>query len=105
MNTLPTKLTLSPHAEERLKERRKDKNDHYNIQNLMKSGCKWYTENDLINTSPLYIHAKYVCRKAKNKMRYITDGKLEILYDENTNVAITIMQVKDKFLPVTQYVK
>ena len=38
-------------------------------------------------------------------MRYITDGNIEVLYDKGAGVAITVMEVKDKFKPITQYIK
>ena len=38
-------------------------------------------------------------------MGYITDGNIEVIYNKGTGVAITIMEVKDKFLPITQYIK
>lgn len=71
----------------------------------MKSSVKWYGKDDLIPQSSLYIHCLYVCRKAKNKMSYLTDGNIEILYDRNAHVVITIMEVKNKFKPITQYIK
>lgn len=101
---LPTEIKLTRHAKQRLEER-KNPNDYYNTKNLMKSSCKWYGKDDLIQNSQLYIHCLYVCRKAKNKMSYITDGNIEVLYDKKAKVAITIMEVKEKFLPITQYIK
>ena len=38
-------------------------------------------------------------------MGYITDGNIEVVYNKGTGVAITIMEVKEKFLPITQYIK
>ena len=70
----------------------------------MRSSCKWYGKDDLIPESALYLHCLYVCRKSK-QMGYITDGNIEVVYNKGTGVAITIMEVKDKFLPITQYIK
>ena len=103
MSKLPTEVKLTLHAQQRLEER--NKNKIYNTKNLMKSSCKWYGKDDLIPNSKLYIHCLYVCRKARNKMRYMTDGNIEVLYDKNAGVAITVMEVKEKFLPITQFVK
>lgn len=103
MAKLPKEIKLTIHAQQRLVERKGV--EKYNTKNLMKSPCKWYGKDDLIPESSLYIHCLYVCRKAKNKMGYITDGNIEVLYDKNAKVAITIMEVKDKFKPITQYIK
>ena len=103
MSKLPTELKLTLHAQQRLEER---KNNYiYNTKNLMKSSCRWYGKDDLIPNSKLYIHCLYVCRKARNKMGYLTDGNIEVLYDKNAGVAITVMEVKEKFQPITQYIK
>ena len=104
MERLPSDIKLTLHAKQRLEERNKI-NNQYNTENLMKSSCKWYGLDDLIPQSALYIHYLYICRKAKNKMRFITDGNIEVLYDKDAGVAITIMEVKEKFLPITQYIK
>ena len=104
MRKLPSEIKLTFHAIERLKERNIADN-YYNTKNLMKSNCKWFTKDDLIPQSALYLHCCYVCRKDKNKMRYMTDGNIEVLYDKGAGVAITIMEVKDKFKPITQYIK
>lgn len=104
MGGLPSDLKLTLHAKQRLEER-KDPENYYNTRNLMRSSCKWYGIDDLIPESSLYVHARYVCRKAKNKMAYMTDGNIEVLFDKNAGVAITIMEVKEKFLPITQYIK
>lgn len=104
MGKLPTKVELTFHAIDRLKERNIADN-YYNTRNLMKSSCKWYTKDDFIPQSALYLHALYICRKDRNKMRYMTDGNIEVLYDKGAGVAITIMEVKDKFKPITQYIK
>lgn len=103
MAILPKEIKLTLHAQQRLFERKGV--EKYNTKNLMKSACKWYGKDDLIPESSLYIHCLYVCRKARNKMGYITDGNIEVLYDKNANVAITILEVKDKFKPITQYIK
>ena len=103
MGRLPKELKLTLHAQERLRER--TNSNKYDYQNLMNSDCQWYTEDDLIPQSKLYVHCKYVCRRARQKFKYMTDGNIEVLYDENAGVAITIMEVKEKFLPVTQFIK
>lgn len=102
MAKLPKEIKLTRHAQQRLEER-KDSNI-YNTKNLMKSSCKWYGKDDLIPESALYVHCMYVCRKS-NQLGYITDGKLEVIYNKGTGVAITVMEVKEKFLPITQYIK
>ena len=104
MEKLPTEIKLTLHAKARLEERNAIHNC-YNTENLMKSSCKWYTIDDFIPQSALYIHCLYVCRKSKNKMGYLTDGNIEVLYDKGAGVAITIMEVKEKFLPITQYIE
>lgn len=103
MAKLPKDIKLTKHAQQRLLERNSLKN-MYNTKNLMKSSCKWYGKDDLIPESSLYLHCLYVCRKSK-QMGYLTDGNIEVLYNRNTGVAITIMEVKEKFLPITQYIK
>lgn len=104
MRNLPKEIKLTRHAKQRLEER-KNTNNYYNTKNLMRSSCKWYGKNDLIPESSLYLHCLYVCRKSKNKFGYITDGNIEVLYDKNAKVAITVMEVKEKFLPITQFLK
>lgn len=103
MALLPKEIKLTLHAQQRLLERKGS--EKYDTKNLMRSSVKWYGKDDLIPESNLYIHCLYVCRKAKNKMGYITDGNIEVLYDKNAKVAITILEVKDKFKPITQYIK
>ena len=103
MSILPKEIKLTLHAQQRLEERKGP--EKYNTKNLMRSSCRWYGKDDLIKESSLYIHCMYVCRKAKNKMGYLTDGNIEVLYDKNAKVAITILEVKDKFKPITQYIK
>ena len=100
---LPREIKLTRHAHMRLEERKNSSID-YNTKNLMKSPCKWYGKDDLIRNSNLYLHCLYVCRKS-NQMGYITDGNIEVVYNRNTGVAITVMEVKEKFLPITQYIK
>src|SRR5699024_745763 len=85
MSVLPKEIKLTLHAQQRLSERRGA--EKYNTKNLMKSSCRWYGKDDLIPESSLYIHCLYVCRKARNKMGYLTDGNIEILYDKNANAA------------------
>lgn len=99
----PTNLKLSPHARQRLEER---KSNHiiYNTKNLMRSSCKWYIRDNLIEKSKLYQHSLYVCRKSP-QLGYMTDGEIEVLFNAGTGVVITVMEVKDKFKPITQYIK
>ena len=75
METLPKTLKLTKHAQERLEERN-NSNAIYNVEDLMKSPCKWYTKDDMVENSALYVHSIYVCRKAKEKMGYLTNGKI-----------------------------
>ena len=103
MTKLPKDIKLTRHAQLRLSER-KNSNNIYNTRNLMRSSCKWYGKDDLIPDSALYLHCLYVCRKS-NQMGYITDGNIEVVYNKGTGVAITVMEVKEKFLPITQYIK
>ena len=102
MAKLPKEIKLTRHAQQRLKERKNS--NIYNMKNLMRSSCRWYGKDDLIPESALYLHCLYVCRKS-NQMGYITDGELEVIYNKGTGVAITVMEVKEKFLPITQYIK
>lgn len=102
MAKLPKEIKLTLHAQQRLKER--SNSSIYNVKNLMRSSCKWYNKDDLIPQSQLYMHCLYVCRKS-NQMGYLTDGVIEVIYNKGTGVAITIMEVKEKFLPITQYIK
>ena len=103
MAELPKEVKLTRHAQQRLMERN-NLNNVYNTKNLMRSSCKWYGKDDLIPESALYLHCLYVCRKSK-QMGYITDGNIEVIYNKGTGVAITVMEVKEKFLPITQYIK
>ena len=103
MAKLPKEIKLTRHAQQRLTERN-TLNNIYNTKNLMRSSCKWYGKDDLIPESALYLHCLYVCRKSK-QMGYITDGNIEVVYNKGTGVAITVMEVKEKFLPITQYIK
>lgn len=99
---LPSDVKLSPHARFRLEERKDNRN--YNTRNIMKSSIKWYGKDDLIHDCALYRHCCYATRKS-NQIGYITDGNIEILYNKNTHVGITVLEVKDKFKPITQYIK
>lgn len=103
MAKLPKEIKLTRHAQQRLEER-KNSDISYNTKNLMRSSCKWYGKDDLIPESALYLHCLYVCRKS-SQMGYITDGDIEVIYNKGTGVAITVMEVKEKFLPITQYIK
>lgn len=104
MAKLPKSLKLTLHARQRLLERKGDI-DLYNTKDLMKSSVKWYGKDDLIKESSLYIHCLYVCRKSKTKFGYMTDGNIEVLYDKSAGDVVTIMEVKDKFKPISQYIK
>ena len=103
MGRLPSELKMTFHAQQRL-EKRKTPENNYNTKNLMKSSCEWYTKDDLIYDCALYRHCCYVCRKS-NQMAYITDGEIEIIYNKETQTAITALEVKDKFMPIMQYIK
>lgn len=100
---LPKDMKLSPHARQRLIER-KDVNMKYNMNNIMRSSVKWYGKDDLIYDCALYRHCCYTTRKS-NQIGYITDGDIEIIYNKGTHVAITVLEVKDKFKPITQFIK
>lgn len=102
MAKLPKDMKLTRHAQLRLAERKNS--NIYNTKNLMRSSCKWYGKDDLIPDSALYLHCLYVCRKS-NQIGYITDGNIEVIYNKGTGVVITVMEVKEKFLPITQYIK
>jgi hypothetical protein len=103
MSNLPKEIKLTYHALQRLSER-KDENIKYNTKNLMRSSVKWYNKDDLIYNSALYKRCCYTTRKS-NQMAYITDGNIEVIYNKNTKVAITVLEVKDKFKPITQFIK
>lgn len=103
MRKLPVDIKLTLHAKQRLLERKGI--EKYNTENLMQSPVKWYGKDDLIPESSLYVHCLYICRKAKDKMDYITDGNIEVLYNKDSGVAITILEVKDKFKPINQFLK
>ena len=102
MSTLPDTISLTYHAQQRLEERKQFVD--YNTEDLMKSSREWYTKDDFNTNSNFYLHILYVCRKSPS-LDYITDGIIEVIYNRDTNVAITVLEVKDKFLPVTQYLK
>lgn len=103
MSKLPSEIRLTDHAKMRLLERKSDENI-YNTRNLMRSSVKWYTKDDLIPDEALYRHCCYTTRKS-NQMGYITDGDIEVIYNKNTQIAITVLPVKEKFKPITQYIK
>ena len=103
MSKLPLDMKLTNHAKQRLLER-KDPEDIYNVKNLMRSSVKWYGKNDFILNSALYKHCCYTTRKS-SQMGYITDGEIEVIYNKNTQIAITVLSVKDKFKPISQYIK
>ena len=100
---LPSEIKMTWHAQQRLEERNNTYN-YYDTKNLMKSSCRWYGKDDLIHDCALYRHCCYTCRKS-NQMGYITDGNIEVIYNKNTKTAITVLEVKDKFKPVEQYIK
>ena len=103
MSKLPSEIKLTNHARLRLEERNKIHN-YYNTKNLMKSSCKWYRKEDLIEDCALYRHCCYTTRKS-SQMGYLTDGNIEVIYNKGTKTAITVLEVKEKFLPITQYIK
>lgn len=103
MGKLPSGIKLSQHARERLEER-KELDMKYNTQNIMRSSVKWYGKDDLINDCALYRHCCYTTRKS-NQIGFITDGDIEVIYNKGSHVAITVLEVKDKFKPITQYIK
>lgn len=103
MTKLPQELKLTDHARMRLLERKLDESI-YNTKNLMRSSVKWYGKDDLIQDQALYRHCCYTTRKS-NQMGYITDGNIEVIYNKETKTAITVLTVKDKFKPITQYIK
>lgn len=100
---IPKDIKLSPHARQRLEER-KDIDMKYNKQNIMRSSVKWYGKDNLIHDCALYRHCCYTTRKS-NQIGYITDGDIEVIYNKGTHVAITVLEVKDKFKPITQFIK
>ena len=103
MGKLPSEIKMTWHAQQRLEERNNTYN-YYDTKNLMKSSRRWYGKDDLIHDCALYRHCCYTCRKS-NQMGYITDGNIEVIYNKNTKTAITVLEVKDKFKPVEQYIK
>ena len=102
MANLPNEIKLTLHAQQRLAER-KDADMKYNTKNLMKSSVKWYNKDDLIYDCALYRHSCYTTRKS-NQIGYITDGDIEVIYNKGTKTAITVLEVKDKFKPITQFI-
>lgn len=103
MGNLPKEMRLTDHAKTRLLER-KDPENIYNVKNLMRSSVKWYGKDDLIQDSAYYKHCCYTTRKS-NQMGFITDGTIEVIYNKETKIAITVLEVKDKFKPIAQYIK
>ena len=103
MSTLPKEIKLTFHAQQRLEERR-HQNNIYNTKNLMRSSCKWYNKGDIIPDSAFYRHCLYTTRKSK-QFGYLTDGNIEVVYNKNTGVAVTVIEIKEKFKPITQYIK
>ena len=103
MCRLPSEIKLSDHAKQRLKERNIS-NTIYNVRNIMKSSIKWYGKDDFIKDSALYKHCCYTTRKSK-QVAYVTDGNIEVVYVKHTKRAVTVLEVKDKFKPITQYIK
>ena len=100
---LPSEIKMTWHAQQRLEERNNTYN-YYDTKNLMKSSRKWYGKDDLIHDCALYRHCCYTCRKS-SQMGYITDGNIEVIYNKNTKTAITVLEVKEKFKPIEQYIK
>lgn len=103
MGKLPNDIKLSPHARQRLYER-KQAEIKYNMSNITRSSVKWYGKDNLIHDCALYRHCCYVTRKS-NQIGYMTDGDIEIIYNKNTHVAITVLEVKEKFKPIIQFIK
>lgn len=103
MIKIPETIKLSPHARQRLFER-KSKDIIYDVYNIMRSNTKWYKKEDLIHDCGLYRHCCYITRKS-NQIDCITNGDIEIIYNKDTYVAITVLDVKDKFKPISQYIK
>ncbi|MCI8272659.1 MAG: hypothetical protein HFJ55_01070 [Clostridia bacterium] len=62
MRNLPKEIKLTQHAKQRLNERKdSDKySNYYNIKNLMRSSCKWYGKDDLIQQSR-FIFTLFIC--------------------------------------------
>ena len=103
MANLLKELKMTYHAQQRLQERNKTCTK-YNTKNLMRSSCKWYNKDDLIQDCALYRHCCYATRKS-SQLGYITNGDIEVIYNKNTKTALTVLEVKDKFKPITQYIK
>lgn len=101
MNDIPKKIKMSLHAKKRLEER-KQFNNLYRKKHLIDSPCIWYKKEDFIKDSAYYRHCSYICRKSYN-LSCITDGRIEVIFNKDTKVIITILKVKEKFLPITQY--
>lgn len=103
MRKLPLDIKMTWHAQQRLEERNSTYN-YYDTKNLMRSSCRWYGKDDLIFDCALYRHCCYTCRKS-NQLGYITDGNIEVIYNKNTKTALTVLEVKDKFKPIEDYIK
>lgn len=103
MRKLPLDIKMTWHAQQRLEERNNTYN-YYDTKNLMRSSCRWYGKDDLIFDCALYRHCCYTCRKS-NQLGYITDGNIEVIYNKNTKTALTVLEVKDKFKPIEDYIK
>lgn len=103
MQKLPSELKLTWHAQRRLEERNNTDN-YYDIKNIMRSPCKWYGKDDLIYDCALYRRSCYTCRKSA-QLGYLTDGNIEIVYNRNTKTVLTILEYKDKFKPIEDYIK
>lgn len=103
MGKLPAEIKMTFHAQQRLEQRNLN-GYKYNTKNIMRSACRWYGKDDLIHDCALYRHCCYTCRKS-NQIGYITDGEIEVIYNKGTKTAITVLEVKEKFKPITQYIK
>ena len=99
---MDTKIKLTRHALKRLQER---KHKRYNIYDLIHTNnSEWYKKEDLIHDCALYRHSCYTTRKSP-QMAYLTDGDIEVIYNNETGTVITILEVKDKFKPITQFIR
>ena len=101
MDNIPKKVKMSRHAKLRLEERKQIEN-LYRKKHIIDSPCIWYKKEDFIVDSAYYRHCCYICRKSKD-LSCITDGRIEIIFNKNTKVVVTILRVKEKFLPITQF--
>lgn len=101
MSSIPKKIKLSKHAKIRLDERKEYINLYFR-GHLMDSPCIWYEKEEFIIDSDYYRHCEYICRKS-SELSCMTDGRIEIIYNKKTNVVITVLKMKKKFLPFQQY--